>query len=104
MSDTPIFDQMRHELVGFPAPHGPAKGDVYEWLGVTVTVQRLAKDGTWADLSCALDGHTWTKRQPLPLPAEAELVATDAAVAEEYDTALTAAEDEGAALAGDEPC
>ncbi len=104
--DTPVYDQMMRELAAFPALPSPAKGDTYEWLGVTVTVTRVAGDGTWADVACELDGHTWTKRQPLPLPAEAELVTVGepSTVDDLYDEALASAEAEDAAEAEDEPC
>lgn len=101
MSESPVYDQMMRELVAFPALQSPAKGDTYEWLGVLVTVTRVATDGTWADVSCELDGHTWTKRQPLPLPEEAELVCRTSepepepsTVAVEDDEELAQAEDE----------
>ena len=32
-----------------------------------ITVNRVAKDGSWADISCQTWAVCWTKRQPLPL-------------------------------------
>lgn len=79
--DTPIYDQMISDLTTFThAGQTVGKGDVFTWLGVTVTVARVAADGTWADLLCELDGHTWTKRQPLPLPDEVAHVGTASSV------------------------
>jgi hypothetical protein len=49
-----------------------AKGDRFTWMDATVTVLRVARDGTWADMDChPAVGVGWTKRQPLPMPAEA---------------------------------
>lgn len=51
--------------------------DKYEWMGVTMEVTRVAKDGSWADFLCSRAGaqvtapSTWPKRHKLPLPAEA---------------------------------
>jgi len=47
-----------------------SKGDRYLFgAAVVVTVQRVARDNTWADIHCATGAKTWTKRQRLPLPA-----------------------------------
>jgi hypothetical protein len=48
------------------------KGDRFYWNGVEITVLRVARDGTWADLRVHPEGPgsgTFTKRQSLPLPA-----------------------------------
>lgn len=48
------------------------KGDHFYWNGITMTVLRVARDDTWADIRIRQDGAgsgTWAKRQPLPLPA-----------------------------------
>jgi hypothetical protein len=53
-----------------------AKGDRYVFpsvgdVAVEVVVNRVAKDGAWADISCRdrFTGATWTKRQRTPIPA-----------------------------------
>lgn len=33
-----------------------------------ITVNRVAKDGSWADISVQTWAVMWTKRQPLPMP------------------------------------
>lgn len=49
-----------------------AKGDRFTWMGSEVTVLRVSRDGTWADIDCKpVVGASWTKRQPLPMPEEA---------------------------------
>lgn len=50
----------------------PKKGDVYYAELNRVTVLRVAKDGGWADILVEqLDTRArWTKRQPLPFPAD----------------------------------
>jgi len=46
------------------------KGETYLWGSVYMDVIRVARDQTWADLSCYQVGTrvTWSKRQPLPFP------------------------------------
>lgn len=51
------------------------RGDRFLWNGdVAVIVTRVARDGTWADMSCRFVlggkpwGKPWTKRHALPLP------------------------------------
>lgn len=45
----------------------PKKGERYRWTGVTLSVLRVAKDGTWADIYCEAPGLTpWSKRQHIP--------------------------------------
>lgn len=45
------------------------KGATYEWNGaVHARVNRVAADGTWADMTMTRGGSSWGKRQPLPLP------------------------------------
>jgi hypothetical protein len=49
-----------------------SKGDRYLFgaqPSVVVTVTRVARDESWADIRCTVPGSTWTKRQPLPLSA-----------------------------------
>lgn len=53
----------------------PHKGDLFEWQDHAVIVTRVAKDGTWADIRVHHPfGATWTKRQPLPIPADWEFI------------------------------
>jgi hypothetical protein len=57
----------------------PIKGTVFFWMGVHLTVKRVASDFSWADVQCEQYRQdelqsTWAKRQPLPFPDEAELV------------------------------
>lgn len=53
-----------------------SKGDQFVWSvddtrgAVQVTVIRVARDGTWADIEATAGGvMVWSKRQRLPLPA-----------------------------------
>lgn len=47
------------------------KGDEFVWHGVEIRVARVAKDATWADIIVwPAAGPGWTKRQPLPFPAD----------------------------------
>jgi hypothetical protein len=53
-----------------------SKGDQFVWPAedspdaVQVTVIRVARDGTWADIEATANGvMTWSKRQRLPFPA-----------------------------------
>jgi hypothetical protein len=46
----------------------PVKGDNYDWNGIRVLVTRVARDGTWADITAVSNLTVWTKRQPLPFP------------------------------------
>lgn len=66
-------DKPEHSVWSFPLAPAPmltvAKGDRLDWNGVTVVVTRMAKDGTWADIRCDDGELSWSKRQPLPLPA-----------------------------------
>ena len=56
----------------------PAKGDRFTWNGCLITVLRVARDETWADIHCkTFVGAGWTKRQPLPLPDEAVRMPAD---------------------------
>lgn len=57
---------------------GISKGDTFVWsddeddtMKVHVTVVRVARDGTWADLRCTVGAgiNVWGKRQRLPLPS-----------------------------------
>lgn len=43
------------------------KGDRLLWMGVSVSVLRVAADGTWADVKCRYGNKVWSKRQPLPM-------------------------------------
>lgn len=76
MSATPIYDQILRQVAGFPVDwlHDVSKGDTVLWMGVTVTITRMAGNRSWVDLHCEQDGHTWTKRLTLPVeePAAAE--------------------------------
>jgi hypothetical protein len=52
------------------------KGDRFIWgdenhpAAVQVTITRVARDGSWADILCTTGGATfWSKRQRLPFPA-----------------------------------
>ena len=48
-------------------PKTPAKGERYRWMGVYLTVLRVARDGTWADICCYVHSlGMWTKRQQIP--------------------------------------
>lgn len=52
-----------------------AKGQWYRWMGCDCYVMRVAKDWSWADLwAKQATGLSWSKRQKLPLPAEAKLI------------------------------
>lgn len=54
-------------------PGRVAKGRRYRWMGKDLRILRVARDGTWCDVRVTqADGATWTRRQPLPLPHEAE--------------------------------
>lgn len=48
----------------------------YEWKGCHLLVIRVAEDQSWADIFVYQrdSGATWCKRQPLPLPPEAQLI------------------------------
>lgn len=47
------------------------KGDRYRAMGAQVEVRRVDKQGRWADVKVTqYNGASWTKRQPLPFPAE----------------------------------
>lgn len=51
------------------------KGDVWQWENVTAVVRRVARDASWADLHCSQEnGACWSKRQPLPFPADFEFI------------------------------
>ncbi len=50
-------------------------GEHYRWEGVRMVVTRVAKDGTWADIACAVGDSQWRKRQRLPMPIGTERVA-----------------------------
>lgn len=53
----------------------PTVGTTFYWMATHVTVTRVAKDSSWADVRCVQPGGpTWTKRLPLPMPEAAELV------------------------------
>lgn len=49
------------------------RGSVFKWSrvtsAVTCTVQRVAKDGSWADFTMTGGGSSWGKRMALPLPS-----------------------------------
>jgi hypothetical protein len=50
------------------------KGDRYDWNGITITVLRVARDLTWADIRAeAPGGNSWTKRQRLPMEITARI-------------------------------
>lgn len=62
----------------------PVKGTTFFWMGAHLTVTRVARDFSWADVKCEQyrfdELHaSWTKRQRLPFPPEAELVLEDGA-------------------------
>ena len=52
------------------------KGQRYVWhpqddefrYTVFIQITRVARDYSWADISCCTCYVAWTKRQPLPLP------------------------------------
>ncbi len=46
------------------------KGQVWDWRGVRCEILRVARDQSWADLRVCSGMETWTKRQPLPFPAD----------------------------------
>jgi hypothetical protein len=96
MSDTPLYDAMIRDLATSPLAARTVlrRGDELDWMGVHLVVTRVARDGSWADVQCRSGEHTWTKRQPLPLPAAEE----DSAPAKASD-----ATPEGAPSAGQEP-
>ena len=50
------------------------KGDTFTWMGVECEVQRVASDGTWADIVCRQpeSGATWRKRQHIEPPSTAD--------------------------------
>lgn len=55
----------------------PEKGDTYRWKiqdssPVYLLVNRVARDGSWADIRCVTWSASWKKRQPLPLPEGTE--------------------------------
>jgi len=56
----------------------PVRGDKYRWgkqqaVAMQVTVTRVARDGSWADIRCrAANGGEVRKRQRLPFPASFE--------------------------------
>jgi hypothetical protein len=56
------------------------KGDRFRWHEVHVEVLRVARDGSWADIYCNANPDSaatgWTKRQPLPFPADMKAVAS----------------------------
>lgn len=57
----------------------PRKGYRFTWspdapTPVAVTVLRVARDLSWADIRCVTPGSSWTKRQRLPLPESFKLV------------------------------
>ncbi|HEX5522696.1 MAG TPA: hypothetical protein VFX53_04560 [Pedococcus sp.] len=76
MSDTPIYDAMARELVGFPAAWlaGCSAGDKVTWLTeIEVEVIAVGPHREWADLRCTNHKDlTWTGRQPLPATEAAE--------------------------------
>lgn len=44
------------------------RGTVFVWDDVVrCKVQRVAKDGTWADMRCTQGGSSWGRRMKLPL-------------------------------------
>jgi len=53
-----------------------AKGDTFTWNDcVAITVLRVARDQSWADIACQAygdlgPGSVWTKRILLPVPAD----------------------------------
>lgn len=48
------------------------KGDQFAWMGTKLTVRSVARDGSYANVLVQQQGGaSWTKRQPLPLPADA---------------------------------
>jgi hypothetical protein len=52
------------------------KGDLFLWNdAVYARVERVARDGTWADFACWTSdtAMTWSKRQPVPLPSSFRL-------------------------------
>jgi hypothetical protein len=52
-------------------------GQTYEWLGTTLLVLTVAKNGKWAEVFVTQpQGASWIKKQPLPLPDVAVLVGT----------------------------
>jgi hypothetical protein len=50
------------------------RGDQFRWQGVRIIVTRVAKDGTWADIVCAVGETHWRKRQRLPMPEGCERI------------------------------
>lgn len=51
------------------------RGQVYEWMGVTLEVVAVDVDQQYAKLACTQEnGRTWVKRQRLPLPDACVLV------------------------------
>jgi hypothetical protein len=55
----------------------PRAGDEYAFpaagnVAVTMRINRVARDGSWADMTCRgkFTGREWTKRQPTPIPGE----------------------------------
>lgn len=48
------------------------RGDRLIWQDVEILVIRVARDKSWADVRCRdlESGAVWSKRQPLPLPAD----------------------------------
>jgi hypothetical protein len=54
----------------------PAADQRYTWQGLTYTITRVARDGSWADITVEGVGG-WTKRQPLPLPSGSMLIGVE---------------------------
>lgn len=48
------------------------KGDIYIDGELLITVTRVAKDGSWADIDVyqPSTNNSWTKRQPTPIPGK----------------------------------
>lgn len=68
------------------------RGDKLEWETaggrIAITVLRVARDGSWADIRCTsgFNGNSWSKRQKMPggrLPAGWRKIGPDDATPEE---------------------
>lgn len=44
------------------------RGAVYEWDRVRCVVNRVDRDGEWADFTMTGGGSSWGRRMALPLP------------------------------------
>lgn len=92
-----------------PVPDQPpaAVGDVYEWMGVRQMITAIREDAAGKLFAQTFvvqpeTGKTWTKDQPLPFPAEAQLLCSIDSSAQSFRAGFEAAQEQmRTILAGD---